>query len=102
MYTKPPADPRRVATCFAVDARPRSKPPNVCVKVLHPRGGEPGDGAQEAVVSEIMRAWDMIDTKVSQRVACCCYAGLFFGVNPRPRLWQVVSCCQSVWGGRDM
>eukprot|EP00752_Nemacystus_decipiens_P012720 g11270.t1 len=50
-------------SCFGID----SKPPDVSVKVLHPRGGEPGDGAREAVVSEIMRAWDMIDTKVREK-----------------------------------
>eukprot|EP00903_Cladosiphon_okamuranus_P007920 g7648.t1 len=50
-------------TCFGNDRTP----PSVSVKVLHPRGGEPGDGAREAVVSEIMSAWDLVDTKVRER-----------------------------------
>lgn len=46
----------------------RSEPLAISVKILHPRGGEPGDGAREAVVSEIMSAWHRIDTQVGRVV----------------------------------
>ncbi|CAM9549175.1 unnamed protein product, partial [Ectocarpus sp. 13 AM-2016] len=49
--------------CFGTGSEPLA----ISVKVLHPRGGEPGDGARESVVSEIMSAWHRIDTQVREQ-----------------------------------
>ncbi|CBJ48663.1 hypothetical protein Esi_0046_0019 [Ectocarpus siliculosus] len=50
-------------TCFGTGSEPLA----ISVKVLHPRGGEPGDGAREAVVTEIMSAWHRIDAQVREQ-----------------------------------
>ncbi|CAM9270570.1 unnamed protein product [Ectocarpus fasciculatus] len=50
-------------SCFGTDSQPLA----ISVKILHPRGGEPGDGAREAVVSEIMSGWHRIDTQVREQ-----------------------------------
>ncbi|CAM9752939.1 unnamed protein product, partial [Scytosiphon promiscuus] len=47
--------------CFGIS----SKPLCISLRVFHPRGGQPGDGAREAVVSEIMAAWRRVDTQAS-------------------------------------
>ncbi|CAB1113866.1 unnamed protein product [Ectocarpus sp. CCAP 1310/34] len=49
-------------SCFGTDSEPLA----ISVKVLHPRGGEPWDGAREAVVTEIISAWHRIDTQVGR------------------------------------
>ncbi|CAM9435508.1 unnamed protein product [Ectocarpus sp. 6 AP-2014] len=50
-------------SCFGTDSEPLA----ISVKVLHPRGGEAGDAAREAVVTEIMSAWHRIDTQVREQ-----------------------------------
>ncbi|CAM9162872.1 unnamed protein product [Hapterophycus canaliculatus] len=47
--------------CFGI----RSKPLCISVRVFHPRGGQPGDGARQAVASEIMAAWHRADNQAS-------------------------------------
>lgn len=73
------------------------------MRVLHPRGGEPGDGAREAVASEILAGWHRIDAKVARRVIVIAhFTQSTFAVvqlaETKLVKWRLVFL---IWGDRD-